>query len=146
MSLQLKQILQGVFKQENWKLQLLSNWDTIVGNLADKMRIDKIEGSTLYIGVYQSSWMHELYLLSAVLKKTINNCLDKPRINHIRLKYASKKESTQPKKILKQKKVIFEPISLSSKEEHALVNIKDEELKKALHSFLSRCHYQKVSS
>jgi hypothetical protein len=145
MSLQLKQLLQGVFKQENWKLQLLANWDTIVGNLADKMRVDKIEGNTLYIGVYQSSWMHELFLLSAVLKKTINNCLDKPRIKHIRLKYASKKETTKKKKIVISKQIIFEPISLSSKEEHALVNIKDDELKEALHSFLSRCHYQKIS-
>jgi len=145
MAQQLKNILRSVFKQENWKLQLLSSWDSVVGNLADKMRLEKIEGATLHIGVYQSSWMHELYLLSNVLKKSINTKLGKPYIQHIRLKYVEKNEEKKVKKIVIAKKIIYKPITLSTNEEYALTKVKDEELKNALHNFLSRCHHQKVS-
>jgi hypothetical protein len=157
MAQQLKNLLRSVFKQENWKLELLSCWDSIVGNLADKMRLEKIEGSTLHIGVYQSSWMHELYLLSNVLKKTINTKLGKPYIKNIRLKYVEKKsledqastkscadQITANNNHKSRMKVIYKPIVLNRKEEHALTKVKDDDLKNALHKFLSRCHHQKV--
>ena len=148
MAQKLKNILQSVFKQENWKLQLLSEWESIVGNLASKMRLEKVEGVTLHIGVYQSSWMHELFLLSAVIKKSINKKLGKEYIKAIRLHYVEKKstkkdESSRSKRV--PKKIEYEKITLTKKEEHALQNVKDEELKNALHNFLSKCHYQKVS-
>lgn len=141
----LKYLLQGVFKNEGWKLQLLSEWNSIVGNLADKMRLEKIDNNTLIIGVYQSSWMQELYLLSTVLLKTINQRLKHPYVKRLRFKHAApqKKEAIKiPKKniIVKQP-----PIVLSEKETQALEKLKDEGLKMALHTFLSRCHYLKVS-
>ncbi|MCF7900417.1 DUF721 domain-containing protein [Candidatus Babeliales bacterium] len=144
MAQQLKHLLRSVFKKENWKLELLSNWESVVGNLADKMRLEKIEGGTLHIGVYQSSWMHELYLLSAVLKKTINTHLGNTYITHIRLKYVEKTSIKEQKQIKTVQKIIYTPIVLTTKEEHALTKIKDSELQKALHNFLSRCHHQKV--
>jgi hypothetical protein len=146
MARSLKNLLHGVFKNENWKVKLLSEWDTIVGNLADKMRLEKIDDQTLFIGVYQSSWMQELYLLSNVLKKTINDHLGYNHVKHLRFKYASKKIITkQPvKKTIPQLKP-RKPITLSGQEQQALGVIKDPELKQALHGFLSRCHHQKVT-
>ena len=85
------------------------------------MHLEKIEGNTLIIGVYQASWLQELYLLSTVLLKTINNNLKYPYIKKLRFKHASplKKKSIQP--IIKTiKKIEYKPIVLSNKEVHAL--------------------------
>lgn len=144
MARSLKNLLQNVFKNENWKVKLLSEWETIVGKLADKMRLDKIEDGTLFIGVYQSSWMQELYLLSNVLKKTINDHLGYPHVKQLRFKYAAKKKATKTKEVFQEKRPTFKPITLSGAEKHALEEIKDSDLKSALHGFLSRCHHQKI--
>lgn len=143
----LKDLLHGVFKQESWKVKLLSEWDIVAGNLADKMRLEKIEGQMLIIGVYQASWMHELYLLSHVLKKSINDHLGHPHVQFLRFKSVTKKEAPKLKVPEQEKKVVAKkpPITLSGHEQQALTKIKDPELKEALHSFLSRCHYQKVT-
>lgn len=137
-------ILKGLFQKESWKLKLLSEWDAITGTLSDKMRLEKIDGTTLVIGVFQASWMQELYLLSAVLLRSINEHLDKPYVKRLRFKLATHKEYKEP--LVKQpaKKIIRTPISLSKREQEALHKIKDQELQKVLHAFLSRCHYQKV--
>ena len=146
MAQSLKNLLHGVFKSENWKVKLLSEWNTITGNLADKMRLEKIDDQTLIIGVYQSSWMQELYLLSNVLKKTINDHLGYNHVKHLRFKYAAKKKSAKQSviKVTSESKPI-KPITLSQHEQEALGSIKDLELKQALHGFLSRCHHQKVN-
>lgn len=147
MTRSLEQLLHGLFKNENWKVKLLSEWETITGNLSNKMRLEKIDNETLIIGVYQSSWMQELYLLSNVLKRSINNHLGSEYVKHLRFKFAAKKkvEKTPIQKTTATQKPV-KPIALSQKEQHALGAVKDEELKQALHTFLSRCHYQKVNS
>jgi len=146
MTVPLKHLLQGVFKNESWKLQLLSEWNSIVGNLADKMRLEKIDGTTLIIGVYQSSWMQELYLLSTVLLKTINQRLKHPYVKRLRFKHATRTKKESIKIPEKKPEVERPPIVLSHKETEALEKLKDQDLKAALHTFLSRCHYQKLSS
>lgn len=145
----LKNLLQNVFKSENWKLKLLSQWDTIAGNLADKMRLEKIEGETLIIGVYQASWMQELYLLSNVLKKSINEHLGYPYVKRLRFKHAAPRSKKVTPLIKTETQASTnkteKPITLSGSEQKALGKIKDTQLKEALHNFLSRCHYQKIA-
>ena len=143
---QIGQILPQIFKQEGWKVQLLSEWNGIVGNLADKIRLEKIEGSTLTIGVYQASWLQELHLLSSVLLKTINQCLPHPYVKQLRFKRAviTKKPIIQKKQdAVKQE---YRTVVLSPREKKALDTVQDEQLKEALHAFLSKCYYQKVTS
>ncbi len=143
MAISVKYLLQGIFKQESWKLKLLSEWETIVGNLHDKMRLEKIDNDTLIIGVYQASWLQELHLLSCVLQKSINDHLGSPRIKHLRFKHASPKEKPIPKKVEKPRPE-FKLIVLNDTEKKALAGIKDDQLKQALYTFLSKCHYVKI--
>jgi hypothetical protein len=136
-------ILNKIFKKDSWKVQLLSNWDSIVGNLKNKMRLEKVENNYLVIGVYEASWLQELYMLSSVLIKTINQSLDKNRITHIKFVHTTVKKNKE-KKIKIEKIIDRKPISLNKIEQEALIRIKDPELKSALHGFLSRCHYEKI--
>jgi hypothetical protein len=144
MTKQLKHFLPTFVKtDDSWQLQLLSNWDKIVGNLKTRVTLEKITADTLVIGVYDACWMQELYLLSPLLLNTINQNLDQPRIKQLRFKRAVAR---------KQKKVITteqpEPVtalpSLTAKEQAALATIKDPHLRYALHQFLIRCHKEKV--
>lgn len=139
----IKDLLPGLLQhQDNWKLQLLSSWPTIFGPLSSKVHLEKIHDDTLVLGVQDSCWLQELYLLSAVLLKTINETLDAPRIKHLRFKTIGIKKSSQPqqqKRIpVPQRKVI-----LSANEQRALLNIKDEQLRSALKDFLIRCYQEK---
>lgn len=139
----LKSVLKGSFALSNnsWKTKLLTEWPTIVGSLHDKITLEKIHGDTLIIGVYETSWLQELYMLSSVLIKTINSHLDKPYIKKIRLKYATKNSSkiVIPKKIQKKAPVERKKAPLNALEARALLKIKDIDMRNALHLFLSRC-------
>lgn len=143
MSTHIKSLLKP-FIQANvdWKLTLLNQWEAIMGKLAQHATIEKIHDDTIIIGVYDSSWLQELYLLSPTLLHTINQHLDRPRLKQIRFKQtmrSTKKESTpkeEPTKIKKE-------VRLNATEETALERIQDPALQKALKSFLVRCHQER---
>ncbi len=138
-------LIKDFFKDEDWKIKLLSEWSVIVGDLGDKMKLEEIKNDMLVIGVYESAWLQELYLLSSVIKKIINQALGENKIKTLRFKYAAFKPPVKIKKTLASPtNVEYHLIILNSKEAHALQTIKDQELRIALHTFLSSCHYRKL--
>ncbi len=147
MSRHIKHFLPLFFQGEEWKVKLFSQWETIVGGLSSKMRIEKIDHSTLFIGVYHAAWLQELYSLSSVLKRSINDHLGKDYITFIKFKHATKQQSSHAPEVHTKKEDIVmytEKVMLQSHEKHALEKIKDKELQTVLHSFLTRCYYQKI--
>jgi len=136
----LKDLLPHIFAQHAWKYNLMRNWQHIMGPLCSKVRIEKICDDTLVLGSASSCWMQELYLLSPLIIKTINQNLDKPRIKQIRFKKVgatpqsySKKENTRQKQAVKE-------ILLTLQQKQALEQIDDPQLRKALEQFLKRCY------
>lgn len=138
-AISLKDVLQKTLQQESWKLTLLSEWPIIMGGLAQRVRVEKIDGSTLILGVQNASWMQELYLLSTVLIKTINTHLGRPYIQKLIFKTASfKKKEFEP--IAPQPIYIKpEPVPLSFNQKQALATIKDPDLQQSLRTFFYRC-------
>jgi hypothetical protein len=130
-------LIQQNVHEESWKLQLVKNWPTVIGSLHDKISLQKIQATTIVLGVKDTNWMQELYLLSKMIIKKINDSLDKPRITAIRFQCVEKKAEkiTTPKKITPENK----PISLSSQQIQALEKIEDPELLQALQGFLKKC-------
>lgn len=141
MTKSIKNILDSYFSdQENWKITLLKNWDSILGNLNKQVRLEKVYDDTVILGVYDGHWMQELYMLSHVLMQTINGALDKPRIKKIRFKLVDTKKAAGP--IKQQKSVQPETqtsIIVSGSELKTLDTIKDPQLRSALYDFLMRC-------
>lgn len=138
-ALALKDILQKTLQQESWKLVLLAEWPTIMGSLAKRVQIERIDGSTLILGVQHASWMQELYLLSTVLLKTINTHLGKTYIQKLVFKTSgSKKKTTTPQE---RKPVYIKPqvVPLTFAQKQALAAIKDPELQQSLREFFYRC-------
>jgi len=137
----LKDLIPSLFaKHDKWKLDLLRNWQTILGPLSSKAKIEKILNDTLVIGVFNSCWMQELYLLSPLLIKTINQSLDKPHIKQIRFK---KKGTVKTKHLMLKQNTqmkILKELSLTAQQKKALESIKDPKLRTALEQFLKRCY------
>jgi flagellar biogenesis protein FliO len=144
MSIQIKTVLDQLLSQsDNWQLQLLKNWPTIVGSIRTKIQLLKIQDDTLVIGVLDSCWLQELYLLSPLLIQTINEKLDRPRIKKLRLKAVG----ITDKKIKKEapiKKTVARTIHLSPREQDTLKKIEDEQLRQSLKDYLIRCYRENV--
>lgn len=140
----LKDIVPTIFKEHAWKIQLLNNWQTILGNLSNNVCIEKINDDTLTLGVYDSCWIQELYLLSHVLLKTINEKLDKPRIKRLRFKLVGIKKTKTKHTPIAPKKDKSMIVNLSHAEQQALNHIKDQQLRQALENFLIRCYRERT--
>lgn len=127
----------------NWQLQLLSHWSAIIGPMKAHVQLLKIYEDTLVIGVMDSCWLQELYLLTPLLLRHINEKLDRPRIKQLRFKALGIKEKTT-KKYNANRSCKVKQVQLSSKEKERLANIKDEQLREVLQQYLYRCHREKL--
>jgi hypothetical protein len=144
MAKKLGDLVATIFHQEHdWKIALLRSWPDIVGPLATKVRIEKITENALVLGVQDSCWLQELYLLSPMLLKTINKTLDQPRIKTLRFMVADITIKNGKKKSLEQPKQPPKKVYLNSTEQAALSAIVDQELSHALRQFLVRCYQER---
>lgn len=133
----LDSLLQPSIHHETWKLTLIKNWPMIIGSLHEKVSLQKIQATCVVLGVYDSSWIQELYLLSKLILKKINSHLDSPRILTLRFQCIEKKEI--PVKKNSRPLFIKKNIELKPQESQALLKIKDAQLSDALQGFLERC-------
>lgn len=135
----IKNFLSSILPSENqWQIKLLQEWETIIGPLKARITLEKIQKDTLILGVYDSSWLQELYLLSPLILQTINKNLEHSPIKNLRFKQAEKKNKKQKESSsILPKKNKTKPLTLEQK--HALEKILDNELRSALCNFLTRC-------
>ena len=124
---------------KNWKFQLMNQWATIMGSLASKVSIYKIYNDSIVLGVSDSGWMQELYLLSNLIKQKINAALDKPRIVTIRFQFVTNNSHAKINNSPEQTPIEPDRL-LTSKEKKALEKINDSELLQALTRLLQKCH------
>ena len=145
-------ILSNIFPEEHrWKMDLLERWEGLIGNLKDKVSIEKIERDVLTLGVVHPAWSQELFFLSDFLKDKINTALKAQRIKKIRFKTKGdvRKRVVATKKIT-QAQVdvcdIDENIALPVNGEKSLQLIKSEECRQALQRYYIRCCGKKRES
>ena len=131
----LPQVLEN---QDDWRIMLARQWESVVGSLGTRIRLEKIYDDTVVIGVYESHWMQELYLLSSVLCDSINDVIGEPRIKHLRFRLVEDKKR-KPRRLAPKRVKRPKNVSLSSSQEKALAAISDEELRRALTDFWGRC-------
>ena len=130
-------------KKTDWKVKLLNEWNAIMGPMAQNVTIIKIYDDTVMLGVYDSSWLQELYLLSNMIIENINRNLDSSRIKQLRFKQIKRAGNATPGKSNTPYQHDTTPVTLSSNEQKALDRIDNEQLRTALKSFLVRCHRER---
>ncbi len=124
--------------KDDWRASLLKNWNEIIGSLKTRIRLEKVTGDMIIIGVYESHWMQELYLLSSVLIDSVNDFLGKPYIKQIRFKLVE--ERTVPRfNTYEKKKFVQREITLTTEQKKALEKITDFQLQNALVEFWGKC-------
>ncbi len=138
MAVQIKDLLPKFLEQDDWRIDLVRRWDSVVGSLQTKIRLEKTYDDTAVIGVYESHWMQELYLLSSELCDSINDVIGQQKIKHIRFILVEERERP---KVQPKPKLLVRPenVELSQKQKQALKKLKDPDLKQAMTEFWSRC-------
>lgn len=145
MSKSVKDLLPLILNQQNdWRIRLLNNWNTIWGNLSSKVHLERIDTHQLTIGVHDSCWMHELHMLSELLLHSINKTIGCQQIKQLRFRHVEQKTKSaiapsRPQPYTSAHK----PIILNAKEQGALNRIKDPSLSTVLRDFLVRCYREK---
>lgn len=130
-----------------WKIKLLQAWPSIIGKLADKVSLYKIDETSVTLSVKHASLAHELFFLSDMLRTNINNVIGEERIISIsfRTHHATPARAAAVPPV---KQPTSTPIAkpLSNTEQVALAGIKNKELREALSAFYSTCRQRKSSS
>jgi hypothetical protein len=123
----------------DWRFTLLKNWQTVIGPLHIHMRLERIENDTLIIGVYDVHWMHELYMLTRTIIRTVNQGLGGSHVRHLRFKLVERGQDKSRKKNTSNLSGSASHIrSLTPREQTTLERIKDPQLKELLYAFLLR--------
>lgn len=137
----IKSLLSPFLKNNSadWKIGLLQRWSEIMGPMACNVTIVKVIDDTVLLGVYDSSWLQELYLLSDMIINTINQNLDQPRIKKLRFKQIKRATHAAARPVITPDDIPQKPIELTRSEQHALEKIENDQLRSVLKSFLIRC-------
>lgn len=148
MAISLKDLLQEIIPHKtSWKAELQHNWKHIIGHLAEHVQLIKVYDHTLLLGVKDSSWLQEMYLLSPLLIETINKSLDKPYINKLHFKNVGDDEQIQ-QPMAPQPKVknpqLQRPIKhhLTNFQQDTLDKVEDPELRETLKELLLTCYQE----
>jgi len=135
-------LVKTFFKKHDrsWQMYLIQNWQTITGSLHSRICLEKIQGDTVVIGVYDAHWMQELFILQSMLIDMMNASFDKQHIKQVRFKLAKKR----PELVQKSRQVVCHrttraPRSLTAAHEDALAAVKDQQLQKVLYTLLQHC-------
>ncbi|MBY0110087.1 MAG: DUF721 domain-containing protein [Candidatus Babeliaceae bacterium] len=131
--------------EHDWQIKLRAEWSTIMGDLSRRARLERVNGSTVIIGVYDSHWMHELHALSRMMLQRMNSALhalypEGFMLTSIRCIWVIKKESKNKKYLAS-----FEQAQKPLQKKPSLQAIKtvqklaDKELQNSLLAYYQRC-------
>ncbi|MCK4517980.1 DUF721 domain-containing protein [Candidatus Babeliales bacterium] len=156
MSKRIGSILTTIIPQEHaWKVKLLGKWESIIGNLAPKVRIEKINRSSLVLGVCHPTWAQELYSMTNMLKKKINATLQEEKIKTIHFKIVQFKTEQQLKVENRSPQFLSQTTKSRGQQEHCLnimqhshlqESVPNEELRHVLKRFYFRCKNTKLEA
>lgn len=130
-------------RQQQWQIRLAREWKSVVGDLHQRMCLEKIFQNTLVVGVYDAHWMQELYLLAPLLIQTINKRLGQEYVQHIRFKLVVPRDNHGAQKLAKPSAIRQARSQLLPKHQEALEKIVDVELRQYLYNYFQQCGYVK---
>ncbi len=123
--------------QCDWQSRLAREWATALGDLHTRMRLERIQGTTVIIGVFDSHWIHELFMLSPLIIQTINTHLGKIYITHVRFIVANQRKKSTPKEKVPCQS--HNRKTMSSRQELILRSVKDVQLQEILEKVFYHC-------
>ncbi|KKS68634.1 MAG: hypothetical protein UV38_C0001G0175 [candidate division TM6 bacterium GW2011_GWE2_42_60] len=123
----------------NWQIRLMKDWPLIVGDLQVHMRLERVLGNVLVVGVYDSHWLHELSMLSPMVVQTINDHLGGAFVTRIRFIVVERKEKKSEQPASRERELSMPEVAMNSRQEYVLRSVKDVQLQKVLEKVFYRC-------
>lgn len=125
-------------RKQSWRLRVLQQWPTIIGKLADKVKLHKVADSFVVLSVTHPGLAHELLMLTDLIRTKINTVIGHEAIKavHFRTQNVAKKKAPAPLARARQPRA---PLPLNAVEQKQLGAISNEELRTALARFYSTC-------
>jgi hypothetical protein len=134
-----------------WKLKLFTHWNSIIGNLNGKVRIEKIHDHTLVLGVCHATWAQELFFLMPMMKKKINKLLKEERIKKIQyrvVRFSGDPRTPRSSRVEgRGRPEVREKITehcLTISEHSSLQSLENIDLAQALENFCIKCKQNKT--
>ncbi len=121
-------------RAHDWQTRLAREWPNVVGTLSERMRLEQVKGTMLVIGVYDSHWISELFLLTPRIIEEINKFLGSNQVTHLRFVIA-KRTSSHKKTEFFENSEQKPRARMSPRQEKVLSSIKDRQLHDALEKF-----------
>ncbi len=139
-------IRNAIPQEHQWKISLLKEWPTIVGNLKDKVSLHSVGESHLVLTVSHPSLAQELYMLQDMLKHKINSFLQSERITSLQFRtYSATKKKKQNSSTKKRYVEPEKDVTLNVREQKTLHTVKNKELRDALCAFYITCKKRQAS-
>lgn len=121
-------------RAHDWQTRLAREWPNAVGALSERMRLEQVKGTLLVIGVYDSHWISELFLLTPRIIEEINKFLGSNQVTQLRFVIA-KRTSSHKKTKISENSEQKPRARMSPRQEKVLSSIKDRQLHDALEKF-----------
>lgn len=140
MGKRLNDIITTVIPQEHqWKLTILREWPTLIGDMHHHISIHTIQNDILILQAAHPAWAQELSFLTGILKKKINALFPQEYIKTIRFQVGTIKKKTQVAQAAPSSLKKPAPRELTNHEKACLSRVKDQELQQILSDFLRVC-------
>jgi hypothetical protein len=127
--------------EHSWKVLFFTHWPAIIGKLEGVVKIEKIEGATLFLTVSHPTWAQEISLLTPVLLEKIHQYMPSQPITAIRCAFKTQQAGGPIKARITRtpSPAIAATAQLSAQEEKVIASLSDNELQSTLAEYFKRC-------
>ncbi len=125
-----------------WKMKVLQEWNTILGPLARKVVLQRIDDTAVVLTVNHPSLAQELLMLTDLIKSKINAAIGADTITTIHFKTLSHRaplSSLTPESRPTTPCPTKPKVPLTAAEQKQLTTITNKELRNALAEFYATC-------
>lgn len=127
-------------QDQAWKMKVLQEWHTILGPLARKVILQRIDDTAVVLTVSHPSLAQELLMLTDLIKSKINEAIGAETITTIHFKtLQARKEPLPPSTVAKVAHPPAPRQPLTALENKHLATITNKELRTALAEFYATC-------
>lgn len=127
-------------KEHTWKMKVLREWSSILGPLARKVILHRVDDTAVVLAVNHPSLAQELLMLTDIIRSKINNAIGSEIIMTIHFKtFAQRPEAPIVVQPAPPQEIIKPKIPLTHAEKKQLSSVESQELRSALAEFYSRC-------
>jgi hypothetical protein len=124
-------VLASCLQDTTWQGYLLRHWSDIVGDLHTRICLERISGTTLFIGVHDVHWMQELFCLGQELMAHINGHLTADPVR------GASPTGASPIGVSQNGVARVEKL-LTDRQTHALAQISDPQLQEIMRQLMVR--------